>query len=86
MKASPLLALLMAIAVALALAACSAPAHAPQATDTHNPPAGNCVRTRPGIALDADGNARTVQACSHWYFGPSREQDTRFKAGRDARD
>jgi hypothetical protein len=47
--------------------------------DRVNPPAGHCVQTRPAIAVDAQGTARTVRECSLWYFRPSREQDTRFK-------
>ena len=50
--------------------------------DRFNPPVGHCVHTRPAVAVDAQGTARTVRECSLWYFGPSREQDMRFrKAG-----
>ena len=50
--------------------------------DKVNPPADHCVQSRAAIAIDAQGAARTVRECSLWYFGPSREQDMRFrKAG-----
>ena len=50
--------------------------------DKVNPPADHCVQSRAAIAIDSQGAARTVRECSLWYFGPSREQDMRFrKAG-----
>lgn len=47
--------------------------------DKVNPPADHCVQSRAAIAIDAQGAARTVRECSLWYFGPSREQDMRFR-------
>ena len=69
---------LAAVLLATLAAGCASTAQG----DRVNPPAGHCVQTRPAIAVDAQGTARTVRECSLWYFGPSREQDMRFrKAG-----
>ncbi|MCA0214552.1 MAG: hypothetical protein LCH79_15410 [Proteobacteria bacterium] len=64
---------LAAVLLATLAAGCAAP------SDRFNPPADHCVHTRPAVAVDAQGAARTVQECTLWYFGPSREQDTRFR-------
>ena len=66
---------LAAVLLATLAAGCASTADG----DRVNPPADHCVQTRPAIAIDAQGAARTVRECSIWYFGPSREQDMRFR-------
>ena len=66
---------LAAVLLATLAAGCASTAQG----DRFNPPADHCVHTRPAVAIDAQGTARTVRECSLWYFGPSREQDTRFR-------
>ena len=75
-----LLALVIVLLVALGLlAGCAAPAKPP--ADGVNPPPGHCLRKRAQIDVTT-GTALTVQVCDLWYFGPTREQDTRFQQNR----
>ena len=72
---------LAALAALVALAGCTT-TPAPVA-DGFNPPPGNCVGSRYRLLVDkTTGTVKSDPACYMWYFGPSREQDMRFrKAG-----
>lgn len=75
-----LLALLIILVVALGLLAGCA-GTPPSEGDKVNPPADHCLRKRAQIDVTS-GAALTVQTCDLWYFGPTREQDERFKRGQ----
>lgn len=71
-----LLALVIILLVALGLlAGC---AGTPPTGDKVNPPPDHCLRKRAQIDVSS-GTALTVQVCDLWYFGPTREQDMRFR-------
>lgn len=74
-----LLALVIIMLVALGLLAGCATTQ--PTGDKVNPPPDHCLRKRAQIDVTS-GTALTVQVCDLWYFGPTREQDERFKSNQ----
>lgn len=71
-------------AICILLAGCAGTPDQPgqaAAGNRYAPPAGHCVRHRPGIDVSGE-HPRTVRVCELWWFGPSREQDMRFRQNR----
>ncbi len=77
-----LLALVIIMLVALGLlAGCTTTQPIKPTGNKFNLPPDHCLRERAKIDV-TNGTARTVYVCELWYFGPSREQDERFKSNQ----